>query len=153
MVSSNNINKISSHSFDPGKNSTRDSETDVPIALRDNNKKIRKIRGRGKRGKELRYNIRNFVDGLRNFPPCTIGQTKNKVSSQNLANYLDPTSWKPNDLNYIFCNTPVTGKKQLPDISAVKRDAYILFPEECRRYLFSWLLLTSAHGLVNAIAK
>ena len=36
---------------------------------------------------------------------------------------------------------------------AAKCVEYVVLPRECRRKSFYWLLLTSAHGLVNAYAK
>ena len=118
-VSSNNITNTPSHTSNSGDNSTSDSETIVSITLQDKSKKIRKICGRGKRGKQLRNNVCNTIGHLRSCPPRTIRQA-NKIKyhrriSRIIAqdNFEESTSWKPNDLYCIACKTSVTGKKQL----------------------------------------
>ena len=118
-MSSNNINKIHTYTSNSGPSSTGNSETTTSIAIHRNNKKIRKIRGRGKRGKELRNNIFNTIYYLRSCPPRTIQQTNRLNVHRRISriigetNFENSTSWKPNDLTCAVCNTPVTCKKQL----------------------------------------
>ena len=118
-MSSSNTNSISSHTFNSGENCITESEPASSIATQGPIKKIKKTRGRGKRGKQLRNNICNIIGHLRNCPPRKIRQENiikyhrriSRILKQ--SNFENSSSWKPNDLQYTACNTSVAGKKQL----------------------------------------
>ena len=122
-MSSNNINKFHFHTSNSGPISIRNSETTVSIAKHRNNKKIRKIWGRGKRSKELLNNVCNKIGYLRSCPPRTIQQTNRLNYRRRISRIIGEndfehsTSWKPNDLTCAVCNTPVTSKKKLAQIA------------------------------------
>ena len=115
----NNINKIHTHTSNSGPSSTGNSETTVSIKIHRNNKKIWKIRGRGKRGKELRNNICNKTGFLRGCTPRTIQLTNRLNYHRRISriigeiNFGNSTSWEPNDLTCAVCNTPFTSKMQI----------------------------------------
>lgn len=133
MVSSNSTNKIPSHSLNPV-----NILQEIPKRLcRSHYKTV--IRKSGKY-ESVESVVRNFATTIAILliiyavaRPVQSVKQKDEVSSQNLANYWDTTSWKTNDLTHIFCNTPVTGKNILLEISKGKAQAQNL-------ELHAWIL-------------
>ena len=113
------MHEILSHTSAPGANSTRNSETIVSVAIQNKKKKIQKIGGLGKRGKEICNTILNTIEHLRSCPRRRVKQIRKLkylrwiLRTMAQTNFKDSKSWMSDDISCIACSTPARSKNKL----------------------------------------